>query len=59
MIYITILLLSFIVGLLGKNRKFGFWGYFFASLLLTPILGLILVLASDKKKPKPLETEKA
>ena len=59
MIYITILLLSFVVGLLGKNRKFGFWGYFFASLLLTPILGLILVLASDKKKPKPLETEKA
>ena len=58
MIYISIFLLSIIVGLLGKNRKFGFWGYFFASLLLTPILGIILVLASDKKNPKPLETEK-
>ena len=58
MIVTTILLLSFIVGLLGKNRKFGFWGYFFASLLLTPILGLIIVLASDKKKPEPLEPEK-
>jgi len=58
MIYITILLLSFIVGLLGKNRKFGFWGYFFASLLLTPVIGLILVLASDKNPPKPLEDEK-
>jgi len=34
---------SIIVGLLGRNRKFGFWGYFFASLLLTPILGLLLV----------------
>ena len=59
MIVISILLLSIVVGVLGRNRKFGFWGYFFASLLLTPILGLILVLASDKKNPKPLETEKA
>lgn len=57
-ISILILLLSFIVGLLGRDRKFGFWGYFFASLLLTPVIGLILVLASDKKTPKPLETEK-
>lgn len=55
-ISILILLLSFIVGLLGRDRKFGFWGYFFASLLLTPVIGLILVLASDKKTP--LETEK-
>jgi hypothetical protein len=43
---------SIIVGLLGRNRKFGFWGYFFASLLLTPILGLLLVVASAKK-PRP------
>ncbi len=42
---------SFLVGLLGKNRKFGFWGYFFGSLLLTPIIGLLLVLGSDKRKP--------
>ncbi|MBI5815642.1 MAG: hypothetical protein HZB29_08550 [Nitrospinae bacterium] len=39
--------LSGIVGLLGINRKFGFWGYFFASLLLTPAIGLLLVLASS------------
>jgi hypothetical protein len=25
---------------------------------LTPIMGIILVLASDKRKPKPLEPEK-
>lgn len=46
-IYICI---SLIIGLLGYNRKFGFWGYFFGSLVLTPVIGLILVLASDKKK---------
>ena len=41
---------SIIVGFLGMNKKFGFWGYFFGSLLLTPFIGLLLVLASDKKK---------
>ncbi|MGD9638621.1 MAG: hypothetical protein AB7U85_06140 [Alphaproteobacteria bacterium] len=39
--------LSVIVGAIGENRKFGFWGYFFASVLMTPIVGAMLVLASD------------
>jgi hypothetical protein len=31
----------------------GFWGYFFSSLLLTPLMGILLLLASDpKQKPK-------
>jgi len=41
--------LSLVVAIFGANRKFGFWGYFFGSLLLTPPVGLILVLASDRK----------
>ncbi|KPA15496.1 membrane protein [Candidatus Magnetomorum sp. HK-1] len=41
-----------LIGLLGANRKFGFWGYFFGSILLSPIIGLCLVLASDKRNPK-------
>ena len=40
------------VAWLGQHRKFGFWGYFFASLLVTPILGILLVLASDPRKPQ-------
>lgn len=48
--FIIMVFLSFVVGLIGKNRKFGFWGYFFASLLVTPIIGILLVLASD---PRP------
>lgn len=43
---------SILVALIGRNRKMGAWGYFFASLLLTPVLGLLLVLASDSR-PKP------
>lgn len=44
--------LSIIIGILGINRKFGFWGYFFGSLLLSPVIGILLILGSDKKKVK-------
>jgi hypothetical protein len=49
---IIIVILSGIVGLLGMNRKMGFWGYFFASILLTPICGFLLVLLSDPRHRK-------
>jgi hypothetical protein len=44
--------LSILLGLMGYNRKFGFWGYFFGSMLLTPLVGILLVLASDPVYPK-------
>jgi len=47
--------MSIIIGLLGTNRKFGFWGYFFYSLLFTPFLGIIILLASSKAVPKKCE----
>jgi hypothetical protein len=50
MIYVAYLLACLVVALLGMNRKLGFWGYFFASLLLSPLVGIILVLASDVRK---------
>jgi len=50
--YLTMiwLIVSIIIGFIGINRKLGFWGYFFASIALSPILGLLLVFASDPKK---------
>jgi hypothetical protein len=47
----ALIYLGFCIGLafLGRNRKFGFWGYFFASLLFSPFVGAVLVLASDKQ----------
>jgi hypothetical protein len=47
------LIASILVGLLGTNRKFGFWGHFFGSVLLSPMVGIILVLASDNRKSYP------
>ncbi len=46
---ISLLVLSAIVGYIGKDRKFGFWGYMFCSLIFTPLIGLVIVFASDKR----------
>jgi hypothetical protein len=46
---VVYLLLCFIVAIAGMNRKLGFWGYFFVSILLTPIVGLLMVLVSDRR----------
>lgn len=38
---------SLLVAVFGRRRKWGFWGYFWASLLMSPVLGLLFVLAGD------------
>lgn len=38
---------ALLLGWFGRHRKFGFWGYFFASLALTPLVSALLLLASD------------
>lgn len=40
---------SVLIAFLGINRTMGFWGYFFASLLLSPVMGLLLLLVSGSK----------
>ena len=44
------IILSVIIGFLGRRLRFGFWGYFFASILLTPIIGLLLLIAGVPTK---------
>lgn len=39
--------LSLIIGYLGRRRKMGFWGLFFGSMFLTPLIGLVILLSSD------------
>lgn len=50
-IYLGYMFLSVFIALLGRNRKFGFWGYLFCSMFLTPVLGAVILLASDPRKP--------
>ncbi len=40
------IVLSFVIAILGRRFRFGFWGYFFGSILLTPLVGLLLLLAA-------------
>ena len=42
------LVLSLLLAYLGRDKKMGFWGLFFASILLTPVIGVILLLVTDK-----------
>ncbi len=57
---------AILVAFLGRHRRFGFWGYFFASLLLTPIIGLLMFVAAiptkadhDKAVRKAQKAQKA
>jgi hypothetical protein len=34
-----------LIGFCGRSYRFGFWGYFFATLLLTPLIGILLLIA--------------
>ena len=43
---------SLVVALYGASRKFGFWGYFMISMFLSPLVGLLIVFASDPR-PRP------
>ena len=40
------LILCAVVGVFGRHRMMGFWGYFFASIVLTPVIGILLVMVS-------------
>lgn len=44
------LTLAILIGAFGRYRTMGFWGYFFASIVLTPVIGLLLVLVSGKRE---------
>jgi|TARA_B100000959_G_C14970765_1_gene619587 hypothetical protein len=44
------LLLSLILAYIGRHKTMGFWGLFFASVLLTPIIGLILLLVTRREE---------
>jgi len=57
------IIFSVIVGAIGSNRQIGFFGAFFLSLILSPVIGLIITLVSKDKddeeyKQKLLDTQK-
>jgi len=50
-IYIAIIIpISILVGVIGNERKLGFWPAFFWSALLSPLVGFWIAILSDKKE---------
>jgi hypothetical protein len=43
------LVLCLLVGIAGRNKAIGFWGTFFGSIVLSPVIGLLLVLVAKGK----------
>lgn len=39
---------SWIIGMLGRDTRFGFVGNFLVSFLFSPVVGIIVLLASDR-----------
>ncbi|XPV77540.1 MAG: hypothetical protein ACNI27_06410 [Desulfovibrio sp.] len=47
-----IVLSSLLIALIGRRSRFGFWGMLFASLLFTPIIGVLLLLVMTNTPPE-------
>ncbi|ATB42412.1 hypothetical protein CYFUS_007890 [Cystobacter fuscus] len=54
LVAIIYVLLCLLVGVLGRERRsMGLWGWFFFSLLLTPLVGAITLLLLGPVAPPP------
>lgn len=45
-IFIAWLIASFTIAFMGSDKKIGYWGGFFVCLLLSPLIGLFVVVLS-------------
>ena len=56
-IIVVWIIASIVIASFGTKLRFGFWGYLFASLLLSPIMGFLLLAAAIP--PKAAKAENA
>ena len=52
------ILLVFVIGLLGRTRRVGFWGAFILSIVLTPVGGFLVTILSGEKPIAAPKTRK-
>jgi hypothetical protein len=45
-------ILCLVIGIAGNNRPLRFWGYFLSSILFTPLIGLLLLLAAGDNRAR-------
>lgn len=46
-IIVVYIALCILVAYLGRRRKWGYWGYLWSSLIFTPVMGFMFVLAAN------------
>ncbi len=53
-IILLYVLMSFVAAFLGRRRRIGFWGFFFLSLLVTPLFTMIFIFCAAPARPQRL-----
>jgi Zn-dependent protease len=46
------LFLCLVLAYFGRRRAMGFWGMFFGSIVMTPIIGFLILILTSNVKPK-------
>lgn len=46
------LLLCGVTAFMGRRRRIGFWGFFFLSILVTPLLTALFIFAAAPARPR-------
>jgi len=44
------LALCLLAGIVGRNRRIGFWGFFFSSIIFTPFVSLLFLFFAMPRK---------
>jgi hypothetical protein len=44
------LLLCLMAGIVGRNRRIGFWGFVFCSVIFTPVISLLFIYFATPRK---------
>jgi uncharacterized membrane protein YvlD (DUF360 family) len=47
---IAYLLLCLVAGIVGRDRRIGFWGFLFCSMVFTPIISLLFLYFASPRK---------
>lgn len=48
---IAYVILAVIIGLIGRNKQIGFWGFFLLSLLITPLIpGIFMLIGRPRRE---------
>ncbi|MBD1544672.1 hypothetical protein [Roseibium aggregatum] len=52
-IFLIWVVASWIIGMLGRDTRFGFAGNFLVAFLFSPLVGIIVLLAADRWRRPP------